>query len=307
MNRLLEGPRGMLSATVVCLACVLPVLVCAEQGATAGASSNGTIRDKNGACAAEAARRSSGPAAPVATLAFTHGKVQHDRAHYISPTEAQGLRDTGQAVLVDVRRPEAFASFSIPGSINIPATAVPTKGFLRNKAIILVDRGYAEAGLDALRDRLARKGFGKVAVLDGGLNAWRRAFGPLPGDESAQRRLDRITPRELHPLRQYGDWAVLDVSAVAMPDPGASPRQRSEHLQAGLATLREAQAPDAARLVMVTATGKGYPAITAAVTELGWEHVYYLTGGRRAYDEYLVWRAALKRPGRVAIGCRGRS
>ena len=86
---------------------------------------------------------------------------------------AEGLRQPG-AVLVDVRRPDEFASGHLPGAVNIEVTA---PDFARRVASLnktaptyLYCRGGARSAKAA--EQLARAGFARVGNLLGGVLDW---------------------------------------------------------------------------------------------------------------------------------------
>ena len=100
--------------------------------------------------------------------------------------------------------------------------------------------GYAGSELETLCTSLRAAGFSQVAILDGGLNAWRQQVGTLDGDPLAQLALNRITPEQFFPERDYNHWAILDLSEWAATGAG---EERQQRLQQWLATKRQQQAP----------------------------------------------------------------
>ena len=113
----------------------------------------------------------------------------------ISPDRARSSVEDGTALVLDVREPSEFAERHIAGAVNIP------RGMLELRAA--VDSPVADASLTARADgevlvyctkspsarsllaaqTLARLGYEKVSVLDGGLNAW--ADAGLPTEEGS--------------------------------------------------------------------------------------------------------------------------
>ena len=219
-------------------------------------------------------------------------------------------------MFVDVRDPEEFANSHILGSLNIFPSAIRSKTFLRGKKVVLVDTGYADSRMEALRDGLMKSGFPEVFILDGGLNAWRQVVGPLEGDALVQRRLNRITAQQFFPVREYMDWAMIDVSGwdsaaggVATGLGGPADGYATGMCGFLAAQLRE-KAPEARRILILSEEGAGYEAVEEAVMALGWINVFYLEGGKRAYEMYLESQQAMwnRKPGKqgAAMSCGGR-
>lgn len=196
--------------------------------------------------------------------------------------------------MVDVRDAQAFQTYHIAGSLNLPDYTLKTKTFLKAKPLVLVNEGYHYRGLEALCQELRTAGFAQVAILDGGLNAWRQTVAPLAGDLIAQRRLNRIEPEAFFPERDYRHWAVLDVSSWpgSPATPGAG-EDRQSRLRRFLTGQRQPLDVDASYLLIVSDAGEGYDEIENAVKDLGWINVFYLDGGKQAYQQYLKKQHAL--------------
>ena len=98
----------------------------------------------------------------------------------ISPTEAQGLIARG-AALIDIREPDEHARQHIPGARNLPVQQLGDLG--RNDAVIF----HCRSGMrtDAHSARLAEASGCEAYVLEGGIEAWRKAGLPLAVDARA--------------------------------------------------------------------------------------------------------------------------
>jgi rhodanese-related sulfurtransferase len=73
--------------------------------------------------------------------------------------------------LIDLRDETAFAEYHVPTAENVPLTALPDYGLLRNEKIVL----YSEGDLPAAQAWLLLRGRGYrgAYTLKGGLDAWR--------------------------------------------------------------------------------------------------------------------------------------
>jgi adenylyltransferase/sulfurtransferase len=101
----------------------------------------------------------------------------------IEPLERKRRLDAGGPLTVlDVREPWEIAIAQLPGTLNIPLGELPARvGELDSSAEVVV---MCKVGGRSLRAAqfLAARGFGKVANLAGGIDAWARDIDPsLPG------------------------------------------------------------------------------------------------------------------------------
>jgi rhodanese-related sulfurtransferase len=97
----------------------------------------------------------------------------------LSTLQATQLINGRNAVVVDVRTPEEFATGSLPGARNVPVDKVDERmrDIKKDKAVIVVCATGSRAGKVAAQ--LRASGYGEVYVLAGGLAAWREAGLPI--------------------------------------------------------------------------------------------------------------------------------
>jgi rhodanese-related sulfurtransferase len=96
----------------------------------------------------------------------------------ISVTKAAELRDQS-AFILDVRQPEEWAQFHIPGATLIPLGELPNRlnEVPKDKEIVVVCRtGHRSA---QGRDILKNAGFTKVTSMTGGVTQWQSAGLPI--------------------------------------------------------------------------------------------------------------------------------
>ncbi len=117
-------------------------------------------------------------------------------ASTISPAELDRLRrDEAGAVLVDVRSPAEFAGAHIAGSRNVPLADLDPErlaagGTLaRDRPVLLLCQGGRRAS--AAAERFEAAGFAQVAVVRGGLDAWRHEGLPLTESDGGTISLER--------------------------------------------------------------------------------------------------------------------
>jgi rhodanese-related sulfurtransferase len=89
----------------------------------------------------------------------------------VSVAEAANLRDQG-AFILDVRTPEEWAEYHLPGSTLIPVDELEARvnEVPRDQQVVVVCRSGNRSAVG--RDILKTAGFGQVTSLAGGLKAW---------------------------------------------------------------------------------------------------------------------------------------
>jgi rhodanese-related sulfurtransferase len=97
----------------------------------------------------------------------------------IAPEEAKRLVDAG-AVLVDIRAPDEHARESIPGARNLPLGQRPSRE-LAGPVVFHCRSGMRTAANAA---KLAQSVDCEAYLLDGGIEAWKRAGLPVRRDAS---------------------------------------------------------------------------------------------------------------------------
>lgn len=98
----------------------------------------------------------------------------------IAPAEARRLVDDG-ALLVDVREPDEYARASVPGSENHPLSRIGALGC--PQPVVFLCRSGMRTGVNA--GKLAACVSGEGYLLEGGLDAWRKAGLPIAEDAKA--------------------------------------------------------------------------------------------------------------------------
>ena len=97
----------------------------------------------------------------------------------ISPRELQRRLQAGEAVRVlDVREPWEIEIARLPGTIDIPLAEVPARldELDRNGELVVMCKAGGRSRRAA--EFLATHGFGRIANLTGGIDAWARDVDP---------------------------------------------------------------------------------------------------------------------------------
>jgi hydroxyacylglutathione hydrolase len=179
------------------------------------------------------------------------------------------------AVVVDLRRPEAFGGAHIPGAFNIgagqnlsmwAAWVVPY-----DRPILLA--GDGSTNYEDARRSLIRVGLDDVAgYLDGGVQAWIEAGMP-------QSHVPQISVDE---LRRKSDALVLDVRSNGEWNTGHI--EGAKHVQAGEVPHRLGELPRSQTLHVVCGTGYRSSIAASVLRREGFKDVVNVVGGMTAWN-----------------------
>jgi rhodanese-related sulfurtransferase len=97
----------------------------------------------------------------------------------VTPAQARGLIDAG-ALLIDVRNPDEHARERIPDARSLPLAEVGKTALPANEVAIFHCRTGNRTA--AYADKLASSAACRTYILDGGLDAWKRAGFPVITD-----------------------------------------------------------------------------------------------------------------------------
>jgi len=214
--------------------------------------------------------------------------IPGDRA--VPVGEAQKLIDAG-AVVLDLRRPEAFGGAHIPGSINIgggPQLSTWASWVLPyERRILLV--GDNSTDYEQARRSLIRVGLDDiVGYLKGGVVAWIEAG-------LQQAHLPQISVEELH---QKPNASVVDVRGDGEWNGGHIPG--AQHIMAGDLPKRMAELDRSRELHLIC--GSGYRSSVAAsmLQKNGFTSVFNVVGGMNAWK-----KRGLPLSGQAGASCAG--
>lgn len=226
-------------------------------------------------------------------------------AYLISPDSVlRKLKEKRELVLVDVRDAQDFNSCRIRGSINIPAFALRKKFFLKSKSLVLVNEGFSYSKLEQTCQRLKDSGFQHVSILIGGLNQWREKGFTIEGDVFAQKKVNKILPRDFFAERNCENLILVDVSGTMSPETlDLMPRSFSLPYR-GLAEefigkIKQALRPhknDPLISVLIFNQNGRYPErMEGLIRKAGIKNVFYLKDGLEGYKTFLQKQALILR------------
>ncbi|HEY6898237.1 MAG TPA: rhodanese-like domain-containing protein, partial [Rhodocyclaceae bacterium] len=163
-----------------------------------------------------AARKSAVPAAqcPVDDaqrfpLTVEKKRLTPDMRCAISAAELSGMLGRPDVAVVDTRLPQEFDEFHGDGAMNLPASAVATKAFLKKQQVILLGSGKSDQDLYSACAELKAAGFSRVRVLQGGMLSWSVRQLPGIGRVPSPAALAFLSPAELSRAVNFDANVVL--------------------------------------------------------------------------------------------------
>ena len=231
-------------------------------------------------------------------------KRQLDQGLFISPRDLRKrMKDGLETVLIDVRNSEAFDSYRIPGSINLPLYAVKTKSVLKAKYCVLFNDGYSNHSLIKACNNLKGLGF-QTVILYGGLTAWYRDTGKIEGDYFEQIKMNKVPPRAMFVERGYDNWMVVNISVnkdqvLEGLFPSIYHIPYSENQDAFNGKIRKLLAGQYKgrflSLLLYNEDGNRYDHIEKELT--GVQNLFFLKGGAEGYERFLTEKALISNRG----------
>jgi len=198
-------------------------------------------------------------------------------ARAISLTEFRESVREQEAIVIDLRRPEAFGGAHIPGSINLGAG--PSFGFWAgwlvpyDRSIYLI--GEDEDTMEEARRALVRVGLdGIEGFLEGGMSSWIEC-----GYEQAH--LSQISVSELHVKLAQRPF-VLDVRSDAEWKCGHI--DSAQHIYAGEIAQQLSEIPQDRQIHVVCGTGYRSSMAASLLLREGYRDVVNVAGGMTAWN-----------------------
>nr|WP_319393629.1 rhodanese-like domain-containing protein [uncultured Desulfobacter sp.] len=208
-------------------------------------------------------------------------------------TLMQKTRQNPVVFMVDTRLKTEFKRFKIPGSLNIPASLIKTKAFLKTKPVVLIHTGVAHTELLCLAKDLNAKGF-DACVLEGGIAAWIQKGGAMVGNPFSIRQVNEISPGTLFAGQANENWLILDFSAQPpQPHPipkaitikTAGPDGNNQDMVGTVLNAHPLNQPGA--IIILNETGQDYNILKQRFPAQLRHKIFTLTGGMDAYNQFL--------------------
>ena len=236
--------------------------------------------------------------------------VLPDLSCAISPTELSGLVARPDTLISDVRPEADYAAFHLNDALNVAASALRTKQFLKNKTVVLVGSGLTERELYADCARLKANGFRQAKVLRGGLPAWLSSGRAVSGRLPDASKLGLLNPIELWAEVQFNANLVLLTAnrSDLMPElPSAVTIPDASLVAIQVAINKRGRKTPLASVVLVTADDKvaaNLPNLRQAIQPIP---LLAYTGSAEAYTRQLaqqkaIWEALAHGPKKPRCG-----
>ena len=198
----------------------------------------------------------------------------------LAPDEFRAKRDRLDAIVIDLRRPEAFGGAHIPGAFNIgagqnlsmwAAWVVPY-----DRPILLL--GDADTDMEQARRSLVRVGFDQLeGYLKGGMTSWIEG-----GFEQAH--VPQISVHELANRLHLSDpVTVLDVRSPKEWRDGHI--QHSIHIPGGELPKRIHELPSDRKLHVICGSGYRSSVATSVLQRAGHDELVNVVGGMTAWNK----------------------
>lgn len=194
--------------------------------------------------------------------------------------------------LVDIRSEVEYKKYHIPGSLNIPIRFIHTKTFLKSKPIVLVYRGLKHKYLETQCQKLKEQGF-MTSLMEGGLLGWKTSGGELYGNPLHHQQLSHISPLELFLEKDYTNHLIINVSQTPSKlstffFPYAHHIPFNDEFIPNLQSfIEEHQTTPFLTITLFTHQGENYHQIQKILKSQKFKHIYYLTGGLKAFQTFL--------------------
>ena len=196
----------------------------------------------------------------------------------LGPEQFQDQLRTSGAVVIDLRRPEAFGGAHIPGALNIGAgqNLSMWAGWVvpYDRPLFLV--GDEATDLESARWSLVRVGLDNIrGSLKGGMRSWIEA-----GLDQAH--VPQISVRELEDKRRREDVFVLDVRSRGEWVSGHI--EGAVHIPGGELAKRTREIPTDATVHVICGSGYRSSIATSVLKRAGFEKVINVVGGMTAWN-----------------------
>ncbi len=226
-------------------------------------------------------------------MSVSSSHAGHASGLFVSPQHAADrFGDDPEMLFVDIRSQSDFESIRIPGSINIPLHFIKARDHLKQRTIVLVDRGFSTSHMVRACRHLNQMDF-EARILSGGLNAWTQNELPVAGNPFEARALSMVSPADVYPETSTGRFLPVDVSGSFRAKP------ESDDLFEDILLLDATEADFANHIaryridhprraiLFFNQDGSGYETIRRQVQSAGIRNAFFLEGGLDALNRHV--------------------
>lgn len=155
---------------------------------------------------------------------------------YISPEQLnkQVSEQSESVVVVDVRGFNQYAAEHISGAINVPMAAIAGHNFATEKSIALYCSGIGCPLSERASDILMGKGYSKVVVLSGGIEAWKSNGFPVVSENTVVASAASGNPYTIHKISASDLVVALSKGEVVVVDVRSANEYSAGHIKGAL-------------------------------------------------------------------------
>ena len=202
--------------------------------------------------------------------------------------------------VVDIRPGDQYASWHVPGSLNIPEYAVKTKTYLKSEQLVLVDDGLSHLALVSACKSLLATGFKDVSIVEGGVQRWRQLIRKKRGRQVGD-RMQLITPKQYLTVMNEYKWLVITLGVDSTATKSLFGRSHhllhsegAKDLSRQLELLKQKNGNlQNYRLLIVSQKGSDYSRLDNKALESQFGSVNLMEGGLEEYRNYLSMHSAM--------------
>jgi rhodanese-related sulfurtransferase len=243
--------------------------------------------------------------------ADTSSITESSQSLYISAKSLLNeLSKNQDIVMVDVRDIRDFERFHIPDSINIPLYTIKTKGFLKDKRLVLINNGFNLNSLKEKGEALVSKGY-SIKILYGGLLAWQKAGGNIISDSKSINDINLISSQELYSeiSKDSGNIIVINLTnpsenKTSIDLPGKTDvlvKDKREIPVMVSDLINKKRANPYMNLLITNKDGSDYETINQALSGVGEINIFYLKGGVQSYQSFVNQKAMLQDRKKIGV------
>ncbi|MCP4492924.1 MAG: rhodanese-like domain-containing protein [Gammaproteobacteria bacterium] len=224
---------------------------------------------------------------------------------------------SNKVVLVDIRPANEFESYRISGSLNLPPFEIKQKSFLKSRHLIIVGNKSSMMDAGLLCHELKLQGFKKVNFVSGGIGSWNKELVGRDAGSIDRWTFGKITARKFASLRTKMKWMVLDLvdDLSEKNDESSYGDLKVESFRIGTPEsidiinnyINTFSGTTLFGVLIVADNEEHYSRIESSLSKRGTGNIFYLDGGRPAFNKYWAERkmflARLKRGPLVPSPC----
>ncbi|MDZ4743738.1 MAG: DUF1573 domain-containing protein [Verrucomicrobiota bacterium] len=209
----------------------------------------------------------------------------------------QMITDKAPLLMIDLRSPDKFVQFNLPGSIPMTVAQVKTRDDMKKQTLILIPEIETPTFWQEYQ-ALIGEGFQSVRVLKGGLQAWKHSGYPLGGMNAAAKVLVMdIDPSSAYEVLRNGHYVLVNAgnqkisfkSTVIKPVPVNELLNQNKPAYDG-----------------IILAGESSPATSGKISQkLPGINLYSVTGGINDLNEIVAIRETVTKPGVMTVGSSG--